>query len=211
MLKRRSYPGGAIVAVLCLLVGIVIGAAALVAPRMFLKLDPVKFIKPELAWTPPADPNAEEEEAKPHPREVELRRMIAEVQKQRLSLVEREKPLIAREQEVQNQLRSVESIKSQIEEAEARLKKAQGELSADEVKNIKTLAKIWSQMEASEAAKMAASVEPDLAVRVLYNMPNEQTAPIFVALVSNPDTEKLAVSLTTQYKQLKALPKAEAR
>ena len=84
---------------------------------------------------------------------------------QRQTLAEREKPLLAREQEVQNQLRSVEGIKAQIEEAEARMKKSQGELTADEVKNIKTLAKIWSQMEAAEAAKMAASVDPELAPR----------------------------------------------
>lgn len=210
MLKRRLYRGGVIVPVLCILVGIAIGAAAALAPRMFLKLDPMKFIKPELAWTPPSE-NTEEEDAKPHPREVELRRMIAEVQKQRVTLAEREKPLLAREQEVQNQLRSIETIKTQIEEAEARVKKLQVEQNADEGKNIKTLAKIWSQMESIEAAKIVSSVDPELAVRVLYNMPNELTAPIFAALVSNPDTEKLAVSLTTNYKRLKALPKAEAR
>jgi flagellar motility protein MotE (MotC chaperone) len=211
MLKRRLYHGGVIVPVLCLLVGIVVGAAAILAPRMFLKLDPMKYIKPDLAWTPPGDPSAEEEDAKPHPREVELRRMISEVQKQRVALAEREKPLLAREQEVQNQLKSIETIKTQIEEAEARIKKQQLEQNVDEGKNIKTLAKIWSQMEPAEAAKIVSSVDPELAVRVLYNMPNELTAPIFATLVSNPDTEKLAVSLTTNYKRLKALPKAEVR
>src|SRR5262245_54690148 len=116
------YRGGVLVAVLCLFIGLVLGLAASFVPRLVMKIDPMKWIKPELAWSPaPAEPAAEaDEDGKAHPREVELRAKIAEVQKLRASLLEREKPLLAREQEVQNQLRAVEAIKTQIEEAEAR-------------------------------------------------------------------------------------------
>lgn len=204
--------GGAIVSVLMLLVGIVIGLAAGIAPRLFMKLDPMKFIKPDLAYVPPVpvDPAVEALE-KVHPREAELKAMIDEVKKQRASLAEREKPLQAREQEIQSQMQALTALKTKIEEAEGGVKKLQAVQNSEEAANVKKLAKIWGQMEPSESAKVMTSVEPEFAARVLYSMSAEQTAPILAVLIGKSDTEKLAADLMNTYKRMKPAAKPETR
>jgi len=204
--------GGALVSILMLLVGIVIGLAAGIAPRLFMKIDPMKFIKPDLAFVPPApvDPAVEAAE-KVHPREAELKAMIDEVKKQRASLAEREKPLLAREQEIQTQLQAMNALKAKIEEAEVGVKKLQLVQNTEEAANVKKLAKIWGQMEPAESAKVMTAVEPEFAAKVLYSMSAEQTAPILTVLIGKSETEKYAADLMTTYKRMKPAAKPETR
>lgn len=203
--------GGALVSILMLLVGIVIGLAAGIAPRLFLKLDPMKFIKPELAYAPPPEVKPEDLVEKVHPREAELKAMIEEVKKQRASLAEREKPLVAREQEISSQMQALTVLKAKIEEAESGVKKMQLAQNGEEAVNVKKLAKIWGQMEPADSAKVMTSVEPEFAARVLYAMSAEQTAPILQVLIGKADTEKYAADLMTTYKRMKPAAKPEAR
>jgi flagellar motility protein MotE (MotC chaperone) len=208
----RYERGGAMVAILCLLVGVALGLAAGVAPRFF-KLDPMKYVKPDLAYqyAEKTEPEVEDPNAKLPPSEVKLRQMIADVQKQRAALEEREKPLLAREQEVANQKNSLAMLKSQIEQAEIRIKQQQVEQDEAEAKNIKRLAKIWSTMEPAQAAKMVTTVDPELAARVIYSMSDEVSAPIFTVLVNNAETEVLTANLMESFKRLKPAPKPETR
>lgn len=204
--------GGALVSVLMLLVGIVIGLAAGIAPRLFMKLDPMKFIKPDLAYVAPVpvDPAVEAAE-KVHPREAELKAMIDEVKKQRATLAEREKPLQSREQEIQSQLQAMNALKAKIEEAEVGVKKLQLVQNTEEAANVKKLAKIWGQMEPAESAKVMTAVEPEFAAKVLYSMSAEQTAPILTVLIGKSETEKYAADLMTTYKRMKPVAKPETR
>jgi len=203
--------GGVLVSVLMLLVGIVIGLAAGIAPRLFMKLDPMKFIKPDLAYVPPPEVKPEDLVEKVHPREAELKGMIEEVKKQRASLAEREKPLQVREQEIASQMQALTALKAKIEEAESGVKKLQLAQNNEEAVNVKKLAKIWGQMEPSDSAKVMTSVEPEFAARVLYAMSAEQTAPILQVLIGKADTEKYAADLMTTYKRMKPAAKPEAR
>lgn len=210
-MRMRRPQGGALVTVLMLLVGIIIGLAAGIAPRLFMKLDPMKFIKPDLAYTPPPEVKPEDLVEKVHPREAELKNMIEEVKKQRAALAEREKPLVAREQEIASQLQTLTALKAKIEEAESAVKKQQVAQNGDEAVNVKKLAKIWGTMEPADSAKVMTSIEPEFAARVLYAMPAEQTAPILQVLIGKADTEKYAAELMTTYKRMKPAPKPEAR
>ena len=213
MTSRRPSPRGAVlVPILCVVVGILLGVALGVVPRFF-NIDPMRWIKPEAASTEAAASGeksaGDEKDGKKtkeevvHPKELELRRLIADVQKQRAALEEREKPLAAREAQLEQTRKSLEEMKQQIDVVEARVKKSNLEVDASELKNIKKLAKTWSQMEPTEVVALVKGLDIDLAAKVISSMQERAVAPILGAMATAADSEKLAPDLVMKLKLIK--------
>jgi flagellar motility protein MotE (MotC chaperone) len=198
-------------AVIFLLVGLAVGLAAGIVPRLY-NIDPLQLIKPPAAEKEAAP--VDKETASPSPlrlKEAELQRLLAEVTQQRAALEEREKPLAARETQLEVLRRGLEELRDQLDRAEKDLKHvASVELRDDELKNIKKLGKIWSKMEPTEIVPIAKGLNPELTTNVLASMSEPQAAAILGALGASPDTAKLASDVVVGLRRLKpAPPKAQ--
>ena len=211
MTSRTYTPrGAALTAVLFLVAGLVLGLAAGIVPRFF-NVDPMQFISP-----PPAQPEAApvETTAPPppalHPKEVELQRLLLEVTQQRAALEEREKPLAARETQLEVQRRALEELREQLDRAEKDLRHlASVEVKEDQFKNIKKLGKIWSKMEPTEVVPIVKGLDPELTTNVLASMSEPQAAAILGAMGASPDSAKLASDVVTGLKRLKPMAPAK--
>lgn len=213
MNHRSSIPQGKVlVPVLCVVIGILIGVALGIVPRFF-NLDPMRWIKTEAVQTPETTEKNDADEKKVkgdaiHPKEVELRRLIADVQKQRALLDDREKPLAAREAKIEQEKKELAELKQQMDAVETRTKKASLDLEASEQKNIKRLAKMWAQMEPAEVVALVKNLDIDLAAKVISSMQERAAAPIFGAMATAADSEKLAPELVQKFKQIKQATEA---
>jgi flagellar motility protein MotE (MotC chaperone) len=216
MQADRRNAGGAMVTVLMLVVGLLIGLAAGIVPRFF-GVDPMTFIN----HTPEAEARAAAEKPAPvlpealNAKELELRRMIADVTKQRAALEAREKPLIAREVELAQQSKALETMKADINHAEEEMKKFVMLIETDEQKNVKKMAKIWASMDPAEVVPLIRNLDIEVAAKVLGTMSERQAAPILGTLATTVETNKIASDVVMRMKKLRqeapAAPAQEAR
>lgn len=195
-------------------VGVIIGLLGVAVPRMS-GTDLLKSLENKAAHTEagaeaakPAEdsdvkkaPNSKDPSV--HPKEVELRSMIADVTKQRASLEEREKPLAMREAQLEERRKALDAMKQSIDEGETHLKKQIVEVDASEIKNLKKLGKMWSQMEPTDVVRLAAGVDKDVAVKVLATMTERQSGAILGAMATSVEFSKLASEFVVRLKQLK--------
>ena len=137
------------------------------------------------------------------PKELELRRMIADANKHKAALEERERPLAPAAAKLELERKALQALKLEVEAAERRAKSSMLEIEVVEALNIKRLAKTWAQMEPLDAAKIIKNIELDFAVKVLGKMTERQCAALLGALTADPAGEKLAASLIVKLKQLK--------
>lgn len=201
--RSRSARGAVLVPILCVVIGVLLGLALGLAPRFF-NVDPMRWIRRETV--PVESPEIEKEKKKDdgvHPKEVELRRMIADVSKQRVLLEEREKPLAARAAQLDQERRALDEMKQQMDAVELRVKKSSLELDAAEQKNIKRLAKMWAQMEPTEVVLLVKGLDIDVAAKVISTMQERAAAPILGAMATSVEGEKLAPELVLKLKQIK--------
>ncbi|MEI6231500.1 MAG: hypothetical protein WCT04_00505 [Planctomycetota bacterium] len=191
--------------VIGIIIGLILGLAGCIVPRfwnvdLFAKIFPNKI-------APSADKEALKKTVPDPvvvPKDLELRRMIAEVAKQKAALQDRERPLAEASAKIDQERKALLALKQEIEDAELRAKTSVLEIDANEMVNLKRLAKTWAQMDPADAAKLARGIDLDFAVKILAKMTEKQTAGILGALTSETEGEKLAVSMTSRLKQLKS-------
>jgi flagellar motility protein MotE (MotC chaperone) len=200
--------------IVLLVLGIIIGVLAAGIPRT-LGIDVLKSLDahPVAAPAPAAEPVEEKKDvpaADPgaHPKEMELRRMIADVSRQRAALDERERPLAMREAQIEEQRKALEVLKQSIDESVAGIKKQFVDIDATEIKNLKKVGKMWSQMEPADVVRVAATIDKDLAVKVMSTMTEKQSGAILGSMSATPEYSKLAGEIVTRLKQLKPPPAA---
>lgn len=188
------------VGVLMLVAGLLAGLAAGIVPRFF-GVDPMSYFDAEaepveagVSAPPPSALNA---------REVELRRMIADVSKQSAALEARAKPLAAREGEIAQQARALEAMKAEIERAEGEMKKFVMMLETGEQKNVRKMAKIWASMDPAEVVPLVRHLDVDVAAKVLGTMAERQAAPILGALATTVETSRIASDVVLRMKKLR--------
>ena len=147
----------------------------------------------------------------PAPKELELRRLIVDVQKQRAALEQREKDLAARAALVDQDRAKLDDLKKEMDLVEERVKKNSVEMESDEQRNMKKLAKIWAQMEPNEVANLVKGLDPEVVAKVIANMQERQAAPVLGALSSMPNTERMASELVEKLKRIRQIqaPKKE--
>ena len=198
--------------VIGVIIGLILGLAGCVVPR-FWNVDLIARIIPNKT-VPGMDAGASKKNVSDGvvvPKDIELRRMIAEVAKQKTALQERERPLAEAAAKIDQERKALLALKQEIEDAELRTKSSVLEIDANEMVNLKRLAKTWAQMDPTEAAKLARGIDLDFAVKILGKMTEKQSAGILGALTSESEGEKLAVSMTSRLKQLKSATLAKEK
>jgi len=203
MSRTHSARSAVLVPILCVVIGLVLGLAVGIVPRFF-NFDPMRLFKSEAVTLEKAEPGEKKIKADAvQPKEVELRRMIADVTKQRALLEEREKPLTARTAQLEQERKALEEMKLQMDAIEARMKKSSIEMDINEQKNIKRLAKMWAQMEPTEVVSLVKGLDLELAAKVISTMQERAAAPILGAMASAADGGTLAPDLVQKLRQIK--------
>jgi flagellar motility protein MotE (MotC chaperone) len=67
---------------------------------------------------------------------------------------------------------------------------------------------MWSQMEPADVVRVAATIDKDLAVKVMSTMTEKQSGAILGSMSATPEYSKLAGEIVTRLKQLKPPPAA---
>lgn len=212
-----KHGSGKALAPILFIVGLIAGLALATVPRL-MGIDPLKSMVPNAPAAANADGKTDDKDKDApgatavHPKEIELRRMIADVSKQRTALEEREKPLALREAKLEEEKKALEDLKKQIDENEGKFKKEVVEVKADEFKNTKKLAKIWASMDPTEVVKVASGMDIELVAKILATMSEKQAALILGTLAAAPETSKITPELVVKLKQIKppAPPAPEA-
>jgi len=196
----RNSRGGALVGVLALVGGLILGAAALSGLR-FMGVDPVaKYLPNEkpVEEPPPVDNLST-------PKELELRRMLTDVKKSK-DMLDKERQDVATQNRMLAQERAtLDQMKQQIDAAEKSLIEQSAVQNETEQKNMKRLAKMWGQAEPSEIKPIVKALDPTFTARVLFLMPEKLSMPILLALsAEGPEGTQYAADVIQKLRVLRA-------
>lgn len=201
----RHPKGSAAAALLCLLVGVIIGFAAALAPR-FYNVDLFKVIKP--------DTQAAVEPTVIRPAisqsETELKTLIDSVKAQKKDIEKREADIFAKEKEVADAEGRLLQLKTQMDASVEAFKAFHSEVDADEASNLKKQGKVWGKMDPLKVLPYIQDLGPELSARILATMKENQTAPIFDAMSKddkNDEGRKLATRIQIILNRMKQKPK----
>jgi len=158
--------------------GILIGAAAVLGMRhggldLYGRMGLVQEQPQDLASSP-------EESARP--KNAELMQMLAEAGRVRQRLENEQREVSLSTVQLQQEREALSTLKKQIEDAEQRVTAHVLTQDEAEKKNIKRLAKMWSQLEPKEVMEIARGLDDLLVAHILRAMNDRQAAPILAAL-----------------------------
>ena len=196
------------------LLGAALGAGGISGARKF-GIDPAaKFVVPAAAVVTPAKDEKEKDKdgkkGSASVKELELRRMLAEVKHTREQLQVRENELLVRENEFTRQQTLLEGMQKKIDQASTDLNIGTIEKDEVDLKNIKKLAKLWSQMEVPDVCKIINAMDEEFVARVLREMNAKQAAPVLAALAgAGPDGSRLAASLSKRLREMRIVAPAK--
>jgi len=170
--------GGVLIGVLAWMAGILIGAAAVLGMRhggldLYGRMGLVQEQPQDLASSP-------EESARP--KNAELMQMLAEAGRVRQRLENEQREVSLSTVQLQQEREALSTLKKQIEDAEQRVTAHVLTQDEAEKKNIKRLAKMWSQLEPKEVMEIARGLDDLLVAHILRAMNDRQAAPILAAL-----------------------------
>lgn len=191
--RHNTTSGKAVVAVLLLLVGLLLGMAlgALVVPRLMPKVPMDSKLRrlPVIGGVFPVDLAT----VKPPPAErlidPEMNDMLSELRKEQGKWEERAKNAEAREKALRDheqavmaaQRKALEMRKQAEQEFQQKFKELAIEIKAAEQKNLKQLAKIYAQMKPDDAATIVKVLEDETVVKILSLMKERQAGMILSA------------------------------
>lgn len=197
--------GGILTGIMLFMGGLLIGMATVIGLQ-FAGVNLNHFT----GFGPPKEKQASEKGKSfvPPPNESELRAMMAELTRERERFAQEQKKWAAEQQQIALEKTSVEQMKKQIDTIEKDFteKQKQTSLETDEYerKNLKRMAKMWSQMEPAEVMSVIKDLTDPLVARVLYSMSERQSAGIVAALAGSGETgSKRAAAVLNEIRALR--------
>lgn len=137
---------------------------------------------------------------------LDVENLAAELKAQTAALAEREKAVRSREERLENETRELEKTRRQIEALRAELAQTITELEADEMKNLKTLAKTYSELTPKAAVGILREMDDETVVKLLFLMKTDVVSPLLQEMGSSPDAElaRRAAAITEKLRLVKA-------
>lgn len=196
---HHNQPGRALVPVLAFVTGIVLGAAAVIGTTLV-----GVNIRKKLDGKTPKEAPAEAPVSVLAPAgESEVKAMMAELQNLQATLDGDRKKLAVEQKVVAQERVTMELLKKEIEAAEKRLDRFVLAKDAGEEKNLKRLAKQWSQMEPGEVYEIAKGLDEATTARILFSMSDRAAAPILAEFATRgTDGTRLARIITERLRDL---------
>lgn len=200
---HRAQSGKALVTALAFVAGLVLGVGAAIGTNL-AGLD----LRGKLASANQTEAADKAPVAALAPAgEREVKAMIAELQNLQVKLDEDRKELAVEQKIVAQEHVTIEQLKKEIETAEERLDRFILAKDAGEEKNLKRLAKQWSQMEPVEVYEIAKGLEEATTARILFSMSDRAAAPILAAFATRgADGTRLARNITERLRELTKPP-----
>ncbi|CAM2827718.1 MotE family protein [Rariglobus hedericola] len=137
---------------------------------------------------------------------LEIENLAAELKDQKAALAVREQAVAAREERFSADQRELEKTRKQIEALRVEAVGTLVEFEAEESKNLKTLAKTYSELTPKAAVGILQKLDETTAVKILYLMKSDVVSPILQEMGSSPDPEltKRAAQFTDRLRLVKA-------
>ena len=211
IIRRASgYPanssrGSALISVLMLIIGLVLGIAILAVMRMGNK-DVLKSIAPKegLKEGGPEEPAAPAPVAWLIPQEAETKERLASINSAEKALKVRQQKMEDLEKSVESRRLQLLSLQEKMNESENRIKGLSLELETSEAKNIKKMAKTWENMDPLKVLILIKSInDTPVAAKILSNMDNKLTALVLEALTLDEKDKVLSADLLKSLNQIK--------
>jgi flagellar motility protein MotE (MotC chaperone) len=138
---------------------------------------------------------------------LEIENLASELKDQKEALTVRENTVAAREERLTADLAELAKTRKQIETLRAEVDTSMIEFDAAETKNLKALAKTYSELTPKAAVGIMAKMETSTVVKILYLMKSDVVSPILQEMGTSPDPEmaKRAAEITDRLRLVKAL------
>lgn len=138
---------------------------------------------------------------------LEIENLASELKDVKATLVVREQALAAREEGLAADLRELEKTRQQIEALRATVAADMVKFEAEEAKNLKTLAKTYSELTPRAAVGIMQQMDEPSVVKILHLMKTDVVSPILQEMGSSADPEvtKRAARLTDRLRLVQAL------
>jgi flagellar motility protein MotE (MotC chaperone) len=137
---------------------------------------------------------------------LEIENLASELKDHKASLAAREQAVTLREERLAADLRELAKTRQQIETLRAEVAGSMVEFNADETKNLKALAKTYSELTPKAAVGILQKMEETTAVKLLHLMKSDVVSAVLQEMGSSPDPEaaKRAAQLTERLRLVKA-------
>jgi flagellar motility protein MotE (MotC chaperone) len=138
---------------------------------------------------------------------LEIENLASELQDMKAALGVREQAVAAREERLVADLRELAKTRAQIETLRASVVAEMVQFEAEETKNLKTLAKTYSELTPKAAVGIMRQMEEDVVVKILHLMKSDVVSPILQEMGASADPEltKQAAQITERLRLVKAL------
>ena len=138
---------------------------------------------------------------------LEIENLASELKDVKATLVIREQTVAAREERLAADLRELEKTRQQIDTLRKSVAEGMVQIEAEETKNLKTLAKTYSELTPRAAVGIMQQMDESTVVKILHLMKNDVVSPILQEMGSSADPEvtKRAAQLTDRLRLVKAL------
>jgi flagellar motility protein MotE (MotC chaperone) len=138
---------------------------------------------------------------------LEIENLASELKDQKAALAVRESTVAAREERLAADLVELAKTRKQIETLRSEVESGMVEFEATETKNLKTLAKTYSELTPKAAVGIMAKMETTTVVKILYLMKSDVVSPILQEMGTSPDPDmaKRAAEITDRLRLVKAL------
>lgn len=138
---------------------------------------------------------------------LEIENLASELHDMKAALAVREQAVIAREERLAADLRELAKTRTQIETLRASVVAEMVQFEAEETKNLKTLAKTYSELTPKAAVGIMRQMDEAVVVKILHLMKSDVVSPILQEMGASADPEltKQAAQLTERLRLVKAL------
>lgn len=141
---------------------------------------------------------------------LEIENLASELKDAKAALASREASVAAREQRLAADLQELAKTRKQIETLRSEVSGSMVEFEAEETKNLKTLAKTYSELTPKAAVGIMQKMEVTTVVKILYLMKSDVVSSILQEMGASADPEltKRAAEITDRLRLVKALKPA---
>jgi flagellar motility protein MotE (MotC chaperone) len=120
---------------------------------------------------------------------LEIENIASELKDGKATLAAREQAVAAREERLAADLRELEKTRRQIEFLRTSVMGRMVELETEEIKNLKTLAKTYSELSPKAAVGILQKLDESTAVKILHLMKNEAVSAVLQEMGSSADPQ----------------------
>jgi flagellar motility protein MotE (MotC chaperone) len=119
----------------------------------------------------------------------ELEKIAAELKEQRTALQDREQALSQREARVTAEQAELVRTRKEIELQRAEIARMLTEISADEMKNLRTLAQTYASLSPKAAVAIFSEMDDSTVVKILSLMKSDVVGPVFEEMAKDPNSK----------------------